>query len=159
MAALKKNRNIVRIDIVSEARNSQTHGWQVRLARQGQRISKFFSDRKCGSKRKALELARVYRDEALEILPKLSRLEVVQRKSTRNTSGVVGVHYSEANFRKGEKVYPTSSWVATWTLSPGVSRSRRFSIDKLGDEKAFKAAVKYRTQMVKLIKAQEQEES
>lgn len=156
MATVSKNRNIIRIDIVSETRSSQTHGWQVRILRQGKQQSKFFSDGKCGGKRKALMLAREYRDETLLTMPKFSRMEAIQRKTARNTSGVVGVHYSEANFRKRDKVYPTKSWVATWTLSPGVSRSRRFSVEKLGDEKAFKAAVKYRAQMVKLIKAQEQ---
>jgi hypothetical protein len=147
-----KNRNIVRIDIESATRRSQTHGWQVRLSRRGEKLSKFFSDAKHGGKRKALDQARIYRDEAELKLPKMTRFEFAQRKTSRNTSGVVGVHYSEAQFRKRGKVYPTRSWVATWSISPGVARSRRFSVDKLGADKAFKAAVKYRADMLKLIK-------
>ncbi len=155
MATSIKNRNIVRIDINAEARNSQTHGWQVRLSRKGISTSKFFSDGKCGGKRKALALAREFRDEAVATMPKLTRFEIAQRKTSRNTSGVVGVHYSEANFRKRDKVYPTKSWVATWSLSPGVARSRRFSVDKLGEEKAFKAAVEFRAQMLKKLEEQQ----
>lgn len=53
----KKNKGISRID------SGSTHGWFVRGYRNGKTYSKLFSDLKCGGKRRALQMARNYRDE------------------------------------------------------------------------------------------------
>ncbi len=60
-----RNKGISRID------SGSTHGWFVRGYRNGQTYSKLFSDLKCGGKRKALALAREYRDQLLDELAKI----------------------------------------------------------------------------------------
>jgi hypothetical protein len=55
-------RNIVRIDSEETDERPGTNGWQVRMCRQGQRRTKFFSDEKYGGRNEALEVAMAYRD-------------------------------------------------------------------------------------------------
>ena len=45
----------------------RTHGWQVRIKRGRKVYSKFFSDRKLGSKRKSLAAAKLWRDEVIRM--------------------------------------------------------------------------------------------
>lgn len=86
MAASSTPRNIARIDI--DATN--THGYQVRIRRQGEKHTKFFSDTKCGGKEGALQEAIGHRDEMLEILPEPAagpRVAALARSKT----GVPGI--------------------------------------------------------------------
>lgn len=48
----------------------KNYGWFVRLKNKGQKVSKWFADKKNGGKRKALQAAKVYRDEQLALLLK-----------------------------------------------------------------------------------------
>lgn len=61
----KKNKGISRID------SGSTHGWFVRGYRNGRTYSKLFSDLKCGGKKKAMDLARDYRDQLHAELAKI----------------------------------------------------------------------------------------
>ncbi|MCA9033798.1 MAG: AP2 domain-containing protein [Planctomycetaceae bacterium] len=140
--AENKNKNITRIDI--ETAGVGTHGYEVRVMRRGKAFHKFFNDRKFGGKRKALAAAREYRDELVARLPVQSRKALAKVKSSRNTSGIVGVRLSEEVDRRGPNELVYHYWVAQWSPRPGVRRTRRFSVEKYGDEEAFRLAMKAR---------------
>lgn len=62
-----------------------------------------------------------------------------RRKQSNNTSGVTGVHYKESK----------SSWVASWyDLDTGAPKNKWFSINKYGNEEAFRLACDYRKKMI-----------
>ncbi len=50
-------KGVIRID------SDSTHGWQVRVYRDGKTFSRLFSDKKWGGKDKAFEAAQAYREE------------------------------------------------------------------------------------------------
>jgi hypothetical protein len=152
MASIKPNRNISRIDIGSGKGDKQTHGYQVRLTRRGKSISKFFSDRKLGGKKKALEAARAFRDEQEAKLKPLSRLERAERLTKRNQSGVPGVWFQEKRVRRGDGIYFYKVAKATWCPEPGRRCTVSFSCNKHGDDKAWDLAVKARKKGLKEIK-------
>jgi len=145
----KANRNITRIDIDPGHGKAGTHGYEVRFMRQGRKFEKFFGDGICGGNRNALVAARKYRDELEIKYPRTSRKKVAQTKSKRNTSGLVGVRHAEEVDRRwpNEPVY--HYWVAQWSPTPGTRKTRRFSVEKYGEEEAFRLAVKARKDGVK----------
>ncbi len=69
-----QNKGISRID------SGSTHGWFVRGYKNRKTYSKLFSDLKCGGKRKALLLARRYRDQLLKKIEKIP-VKVKRRRS------------------------------------------------------------------------------
>ena len=115
------------------------HGYYVRLSRQGKTEAKFFADKSNGGKRAALRAAREY--EA-ELVRKAETRGGKKReiKSVRNTSGKVGVSRSVS--RNGDQVY--EYWQASWSDSDGKRRSAKFSVNKYGEEKARRLALKAR---------------
>lgn len=126
---MSEPRNIVRIDI--DHRN--THGWQVRVTRQNERHTKFFSDSRYGGSDEAYTAAEKYRDQLIESLPEpLSGAEIAAQ--VRSTSGVPGIRLS---FSGG---IPR---IEADTLSrDGVRKVRSFSLRKWGLRKAlWKACV------------------
>ncbi len=139
-----KNRNISRIDISPGVGLAGTHGYEVRVMRRGKSFHKFFGDNAFGGKRKALAAAREYRDELVAQHPPRSLKEVAKRKSSRNSSGTVGIRLSEEVDRRGPNELVYQYWVAQWSPKPGVRRTRRFSVNKYGDEKAYRMALRAR---------------
>ncbi|HYP26332.1 MAG TPA: AP2 domain-containing protein [Blastocatellia bacterium] len=115
------------------------HGYYVRLSREGRTESKFFADRSNGGKRAALRAARQYEAELVRRAESRGgkKREI---KSVRNTSGKVGV--SRSTSRSGDRVY--EYWQASWNDSEGKRRSAKFSINKYGEEKARRLAVRAR---------------
>lgn len=63
-----------------------------------------------------------------------------------NKSGVTGVHLDEKSFSK--EGVPLLCWVARWKTLEGKQRSKSFSINKYGDEEAFKLACEYRLKQI-----------
>ncbi|MFQ3671831.1 MAG: hypothetical protein SNJ84_10280, partial [Verrucomicrobiia bacterium] len=131
--------------------SGNTHGWFVRAYRSGKTHSKFFSDLKNGGKPKALELAQAYRDHLQTKLgppsPRSYRLMKVNRN---NTTGVIGVS-------KTRRVAPDGVvrfyYTVSWRPEPNQARNRSFSIQSLGEKKAFALACKFRRQMEREIRA------
>src|SRR5436305_1803291 len=80
-------KGISRID--QESRN--TFGWYVRVMFNGKQVSKFFSDKVHGNRKKALDAAVKYRDEAEKKLGRPRTDRQVIARQTRNSSGIVGV--------------------------------------------------------------------
>lgn len=140
---LKANRNITRID------TGATHGYQLRFQRRGKVVDKFYSDSIHGGKNKALAAAKKHRDQLEKDNPRYSRKEMAQKVSSKNTSGVVGVRLAEEKSVVGEWEYTYYFWVAQWSPKPGVRKTKRFSVNKYGDEKAYKMAVAARKKGVR----------
>ncbi|QDT12162.1 AP2 domain protein [Planctomycetes bacterium K23_9] len=131
------NRNITRIN------RQSTGGYLVRITRKGKLRSKYFADVD-GGKRKALQEARLYRDELESKMRGYSSKQLAKKERADNTSGYPGVRKAtEADPR-----WPSNPcynyWIAQWSPSKGVRRTRRFSVEKYGEEEAFRLAVQAR---------------
>lgn len=139
MPSQSPNYAIARIDLPSAG----THGWQVRLQRRGIKYAKFFADAPLGGKKQSLDSARSWRDELLKRVEAEDRARICQR-STRNSSGVVGV--SKVSVVTNGVRY--TFWQATWSPEPGKRRCVKFSIKRYGETQAFELAVRARTEAV-----------
>ncbi|MFA4836681.1 MAG: AP2/ERF family transcription factor [Dehalococcoidia bacterium] len=142
--------NIERIDYETRApKKSQTiHAWEVFLNVNGERRVKIFSDSKFGGKKKALETAISYRDACLLTYQNMRSLATYRRLGLRkHNDKTEDVGVSLAKDRKiltdgTERV--TYAWQAQWVGADGRHRSKRFTINKYGDEEAYRLAQKAR---------------
>jgi len=128
----------MRVDRVS------TGGYLVRITRRGQMKSQYFADREYGGKKKALTAARAFRDDLEKKLKGYSPAELAQTPRANNTSGVTGVRYVEETDRRWESQPTYGYYIAQWSPEPGVRKSKRFSIEKYGDDEAMQLAIKAR---------------
>jgi len=140
MAKASPNRNISRIDIDGAAGTKGTHGFQVRIMRDGKPVSKFFSDSTHKGKNKALGAARAYRDKLVSQLGPVKTGPHTE-PSSRNTSGIVGVRRREGVRETDEYVYYHYFWEASWTDADGGRQKRNFSVNKYGEDEAKEMAV------------------
>jgi hypothetical protein len=132
----KKARNVFRIDV------RETHGWQVRIQRQNQSYSQFFSDSKYGSPEKAFEAAVAYRDRLLQELPppidptlRLRTPEARQKAlAAINRSGILGIGFSMKMTRQGQRRPYVQGY---WTDAKGRRHSTSRSIEAHGLEGAL----------------------
>ena len=128
--------HITRIDIEPNEvhpKRSPTHGWLVRVRRQGVRTSKFFSDKKFGGREGALyEHSVPYRDHLLETLPPPD--DPVKRSAeARSHSGVIGLHFLHKDIGNGtRKPYIQLSWID----AGGKRHSASYSVEKWGLRRA-----------------------
>jgi hypothetical protein len=134
---MNSNRNITRIE------RETTGGYIVRVTRKGKLRSKYFPDSN-GGKRKALRDARAYRDELESKFKGYSVKQLAKQERSNNTSGYPGVReVVEADPR-----WPSQPkyryWIAQWSPAKGVRRTRRFAVNKYGEEEAFRLAVQAR---------------
>lgn len=109
----------------------------ARIVRQRQRHQKNFLLSEYRTWERATAAARKWVKATLAELPDAIGLK--DRKTTRNTSGVVGVRLADATRRKDGKVYPDWRWVAFWTGCPK-SGGLGWSVNKYGDSRAFVSA-------------------
>lgn len=123
-------------------------GWEVRMQRRGKKHEKFFADGKFGGRRGALQAAKVFRDELEAKLKPYSVKELAKKPSVRNSSGVVGVRKATQIEETDEYIYTYTFWIAQWTDGKGKRKTRSFSIDKYGDEEAYRMALQARNQGV-----------
>ncbi len=141
----KVNKGISRID------SGSTHGYFVRGYRNGKTYSKLFSDLKCGGKRKALQLAKEYRDSLhseLEKIPPKPRGRRIVYRDSRNATGMLGVCKTRKRSPNGTV---NECYSVSWRPEPGVQKCTSFSIRKYGDKKAFQLAVAHRRRMMREI--------
>jgi hypothetical protein len=128
-------KNISRVD------SKDTHGWFLRLYREGQTYSKFFSDSRYGSQEKALEAAQEYKAE-YEKKYQVSTTRAYRQKPQRNNkTGVLGVSETYMRSRTG-KITPC--FTVSWRPKPNVSKTKKFSIATHGRQAAFEMAVAFR---------------
>ncbi len=128
--------HITRIDIYPDEdhpKRSPTHGWLVRVRRQGIRTSKFFSDKKFGGREAALyEHAVPYRDKLLRELPEPDD-PVLRSAEARSQSGVIGLHFLYKDIGNGtRKPYIQLSWID----QGGKRHSASYSVEKWGLRRA-----------------------
>ena len=109
----------------------------ARIVRQRQRHQKNFLLSEYRTWERATAAARKWVKATLAELPE--PIGLTDRKTTRNTSGVVGVRLADATRRKDGKVYPDWRWVAFWTGCPK-SGGLGWSVNKYGDSRAFVSA-------------------
>lgn len=114
------------------------------MQRRGKKTEKFYSDKKFGGKRAALEAAKEFRDALENSSRKFTVRELAQRPSVRNKSGVVGVRLHEQVDIRGEYEYHYWYWIAQWTDRKGRRRTKSFSVHTHGDEEAFRLATEAR---------------
>lgn len=120
------------------------HGYYVRVTSNRKTQSKFFADKSNGGKRAALRAAKVHELE-LRKQAEARRRNKRQVASARNTSGIVGVGRAVWEESGREAAY----WQAAWTSSGGERKSRKFSVNKYGEEKAKRMAIKARREGVR----------
>lgn len=116
-------------------------GYYVRLTWRGTQYAKFFSDKKYGGARGALQAAEQYFDQLDEQMPLDSQ---AGRMSVRNSSGIVGVSRTKSTSRGHRYEY----WQARWG-SGDDRKSAKFSIHKYGEEQAKQLAINARKQWEK----------
>ena len=141
-------RNIHRID----EETNRTHCWFVTVQRRGKKYTKRFTDGVYGGKRKALQKAKVWRDEMTARHPPMTKKQYVSIKRKNNRSGVPGVcRYARVSVLSTGEVSERWYWVASWAVAYKRTRQVKFSIDKYGEEGAFKKACALRRQKVRQI--------
>lgn len=134
-------KSISRIDQPSK----HTHGWYVRVVFKGQMHAKFFSDSAYGNKRAALSQAVTFRNQKEKELGKPRTNRTVVGKNARTQTGVSGVHRVVKTSRaKDGEVRSSTVYEVTWSPEPNVLRRTSVSIDKYGEDEAFRRAVKLR---------------
>lgn len=133
-------KNISRID------SNDTHGWFLRMYRDGDTYSKFFSDSRYQGKEEALQAAIDYkcRFEAKYPAHTSPLTKGFRDKPQKNNStGVVGVSETFIRSRgRGQRKIPC--FAVSWRPKPNLARTKKFSIEKYGRDEAFQMAVEFR---------------
>jgi hypothetical protein len=143
MAKPNPDRNITRANHFGSDGQPITGGYMVRFNRRGKSHQAYFSDSKHGSKKKALLAARQHRDEVEPKYRLITPLERAKLVTAANTSGTVGVRWTTRTIKKGKQTYTFSFATASWSIE-GQRKSRAFSEQKYGKDKAWAMAVKAR---------------
>jgi hypothetical protein len=129
----KALKGITRIEYEGEP----TRGWMVRICRDGVRQQKFYGDKAFGGKNKALALAKeCYADWLAKAPPIKSTRDLL---TTRNTSGVVGVHLVRNLDSRWENA-ESFGYCASWITDDGVRQKISFAWKRYGKKKAFELA-------------------
>jgi hypothetical protein len=118
----------------------------VRMVRGRERVVKFFNDAKYLGKRNAQQAAKKFRDETLMRFQregKKPRAQKIVSSQKRNRSGVIGVCRVE---RKRKDGATTAYYAVSWRSKAGVQNGTTISINKYGEEAAFKKACAIRNQ-------------
>lgn len=132
--------HIIRIDRAA----SHTHSWFVTVQRRGQKWRKHFSDGVSGGKKRALQAALAYRDKLIAKSPPLTRREYASIRRKNNVSGIPGVCRYARRDKKDGRLVTRWFWAGFWAIAPGKSRQAKFSVDKYGEEEAFRRAKRAR---------------
>jgi hypothetical protein len=131
-----------------------THGWYVRIYKNGKTYSKLYSDNRYGGTEQALKYAKKARKAALETLmtvPGNDQRRLVSHDK-RNKSGIIGVSRTvKQNTTGGESVY----FQVTWSPEKGKIKNRQWSVRKYGEEEAFRMAKEFREQVMQEIYGKE----
>lgn len=119
----------------------KTYGWYARVNFNGVEHAKFFSDKSCGSREKALQEAIKYRDRIEKEIGKPRTDRTVVSRSPRNSSGIIGVRRKtrEVKSENGEKKFK-SYYEVSWTPWPGRLNRTWVSIDEFGEKEALRRA-------------------
>jgi len=136
---------------ISRIDSGSTHGWFVRAYKNGKTYSKLYSDGKWKGSEGALAAARQHHVallERLEKIPSKPRGRRIVFRDSRNTTGVLGVSRSVKRTPAG---VVSESYAVTWRPEPGVQKCTSFSINKYGEDRAFKLAIAFRLKKLREI--------
>jgi hypothetical protein len=139
---------------ISRIDSGSTHGWFVRAYKNGKTYSKLFSDGKWKGSEEALKAAHQYHGVLLDRLAKIPakvRGRRIVFRDSRNKTGMLGVSRSTKQTPTGAI---SESYAVTWRPEPGVQKCTSFSINKYGQDKAFKLAVAFRLKKLREIHGQ-----
>ena len=106
----------------------------ARIRRQNQCYQANFGLAKYGTWERATRAAQKWVKATLPTLPEPTQIKGL--KTSRNTSGVVGVRLANATQVRNERVYADWRWVAFWPDCPQ-SGGIGWSVQKYGDEPGF----------------------
>lgn len=120
----------------------KNHGYYVRITHRGETQQKYFPDKSNGGKKRALILAKAYRNRLLEQLPPAKQEMSSRKRRKLPQSGVVGVTYVIAVNPDTGKVY--FYWQAGWSDAEGKHYTAKYSIARYGEE-ALRLAKRSRT--------------
>jgi hypothetical protein len=120
------------------------YGYVVSATRAGKTWTKYFSDSPHG-KTAALRAARAYKDALYRQLPWPAK---VHRRSSNNTSGIIGVARTRELTRAGTWL---ERWVAFWRTRDRRRRKVSFSVGKYGEAKARKLAIEARRRGIEAV--------
>src|SRR4030067_1169261 len=128
-------------------------GWEFQYERDPIKESKFFNDKKYGSKESSFAAAVAHRDAFLKAASELGyydpetpnsryELPLLLALSARNTSGIVGVHRAHRD-RKG-RPNPEINWIANYKDDSGKNIQKKYPVTRLGEKQALLEAVTFR---------------
>ena len=128
---------------ISRIDSRNTHGWFVRVYRDGKIHSKMFSDGVHGGRQTALERAIEYRDDYEHKNPsKYINSRVRSKPQKNNKTGVIGVSETYSLSKNGRKL-PCFS--VSWCPRKNFPRSKKFYHHQYASrEEALKAAAEFR---------------
>ena len=131
-----------------QRRDDQAHGWIVNIRVKGiPKTKKFFSDEKNAGSSSALLAAVAYRNKKMSEFGLLN-IKGLKKQPYSPASG--GVFQSTA--KRGDTIYHIviASWV-DHSSGKNVRKTKQFSINKYGLEKALSLAKKFRVEKLKEI--------
>lgn len=136
-------KNISRIDQPSK----NTFGWFVRIRRDGNKISRFFSDRKYGDRDKALQSAREFRDKNLAEWKKFAKnYDRSMHLGKESNIGYPGISYCVKSKTRNNEVYLEHVFQVSYSPEKGVHKNKSFYIPKARTKREFKKNYQCRLQ-------------
>lgn len=135
---------------ISRIDSKGTHGWYVRVYKNGKTYSKLYSDNKYGGKERALKIAKKARkmaEQAMKSVP-TKRTRRLVKSDRRNKTGVIGVNRTKKKNRSGTV---SEYYQVTWSPKPGKTKNKQWSINKYGEDKAFEMACNFRHEVMQSI--------
>lgn len=142
---------------ISRIDSKGTHGWYVRVYKNGKTYSKLYSDSKYNGKERALKFAQKARELALETINKIPDKPIrrLVTRDKRNKSGIVGVSKTQKTLKSGKINH---YYQVTWSPSPGKIKNRQWSVRKYGEERAFELARNFRDEVMLSVYGERYEE-
>lgn len=130
------------------------HAWVVQIKRHDQTpVRRRFSDSRYGGKRAALAAAIHFRETMLtETQQRHYLLWRRHRLRNDNTSGTIGVGRYVSHKRIKGRLYKYTAWQAFWCDQDGKRRSRQFSVDRYGEDRAKSLAQRARAEAIRALR-------
>ncbi|MEO9590704.1 transcriptional regulator [Rhodopirellula bahusiensis] len=123
---------------ITRVEKNNSKGYVVRVCRDGVRNSEYYSDKMCGGKRKALQLAKQSHAALLEVLGPANN-STKDKLTSRNTTGKVGVHLAHSVDNR----YPGceyQAYCASWKTEDGRRQKISFAFNRYGEDEAWELA-------------------
>ena len=130
----------------------RTHAWRVSLRRKGKMHVKNFPDKKHGGKRKALKLAKEFRDHIIDKYPPITRKQFCKVIRKNNNTGISGVcTYGKPYTLKDGTIKEIRYWEANWPDENNQNISLSFSVNTYGESVARHMAIKARERGIRKV--------